>query len=193
MCKYEDFLSILYAILSLFIPILDHLNNEQFILLVNVLQQLIVKILILDLAFETNSNELFTQQDDVQQMQIDECDKNEIIRCEIFSHLDCKQFSNRLESIFLSSSNTDNPNDNGLCFTSSYIFYFMLKTARLKLHESNMLRKMAFNKNYLNKLWRTVCSLKTGDSNSKNEIYYLHILASGMLFRLYLPFFTYRI
>ncbi len=43
-----------------------------------------------------------------------------------------------------------------------------------------MLRKVAFNKFYLHRLWKNICQLKTGDpTSSKNEIYYLQVLVSG--------------
>jgi hypothetical protein len=185
--KHENYMSILYSMLTLMIPILERFNNDQFILFINVMQSLIVKIITLDLNFETRSFDLTNYQEETDEhlfdnnkMQTDNDfdnynDENECLQNEVFAHLDSKKFSNRLECIL--------SDDNGsLCFSVSYLFYFMLKIAKLKVHESNMLRKVAFNKVYLNKLWRIVCSLKTGDPNSRNEIYYLQILASGKYF-----------
>jgi len=103
--------------------------------------------------------------------------------------LDAKLFTHRTESLFLLLINNDMNGDgkhfidSNLCFSTSYICYFMLKLTKFKLHESVLLRKIAFNKFYLHKLWKIICSMTFSDESS-NEIYYLHILASGNLSRL---------
>lgn len=96
----------------------------------------------------------------------------------MFECLDSRAFADRLEAMFVACQ--EKADDNGYCFSTSYIFYFMLRIAKLKIHESNMLRKVAFNKFYLHRLWKNICQLKTGDpTSSKNEIYYLQVLVSG--------------
>lgn len=182
--SHENFMSLLYSVLTLTLPLLEEFNNDSFILFVNVLQLLIVKVLTLDLNFETKSFDsgLVNDDADENQMQIDNIDEcNNPLKTEIFDLLDSKTFSNRLESIFLSFQRFND--DKGYCFSTSYIFYFMLKIAKLKIHESNMLRKVAFNKFYLYSLWKNICTLKTGDE-TKNQLYYLQVLASGNLAKL---------
>lgn len=66
-------MSLLYSVLSFTLPMLGEFSNDNFILLVNVLQLLIVKILTLDLNFETKSfdSSLNNEDADENQMQID--------------------------------------------------------------------------------------------------------------------------
>lgn len=185
--KYEDYMSILYCVLTLTVPVVARLSNENFILLINALQSLIIKILTLDLNFETKSLDMDSEdyENHGDQMQVDGNDDDSSensIQSEVFKLLDSKLFSNRLESTFLVYQKSGD--DSGFCFLTSYIFYFMLKISRLNIHESNLLRKVAFNKFYLYKLWKNICTLKTGDPMSKNEIYYLQVLASGNLAKL---------
>lgn len=180
---------ILNCVLNLVTPLIDNLNLEQFIMFIEVLKFLILKILQLDLNFETKS---INDDDDIVSSSVhslddDEENSMEMVRDNIFYMLDTKLFTNRTESYFLLLINNDS-NDNSLvdtnlCFSFSYICYFMLKLTKFKLHESLMLRKIAFNKSYLNKLWRLICSMTFTDESSI-EIYYLHILASGNLSRL---------
>ena len=193
--RHEDYLSVLYSVLQLVLPLLDRLNNAGFELLVKVLQLLIVNVLTLDLNFEAKSIGVAAEESadsagDSNGMQVDtDSDERATLHQDIFALLDSKVFANRMEATVLALYNNLSLSEGGsgsvtggLCFTASYIFYFMLKTTRIKIHESNLLRKVAFNKFYLGRLWKTICTLKTADSMSKNEIYYLQILASGNIF-----------
>lgn len=56
--KYEDYMSILYSVLNLTIQVLDKISDQDFMLIISVLQSLIIKILTLDLNFETKSLDL---------------------------------------------------------------------------------------------------------------------------------------
>ncbi len=181
---YQEFMMILNCILKLVTPIIDNFNIEQFVMLIDVLKDIILKILQLDMNFETKS----LDDDDI--VSID--DESQLLVNDIFTLLDTKLFTNRTESLFLLLINNNNNNNNdintnqidsNLCFSTSYICYFMLKLTKFKLHESIMLRKIAFNKFYLNKLWKIICSMTFNDESS-NQIYFLHILASGNLSRL---------
>lgn len=55
--KYEDYMAILYSVLKLTVPLLERMSEEHFMVLINVLQSLILKILTLDLNFETKTLE----------------------------------------------------------------------------------------------------------------------------------------
>lgn len=55
--KYEDYMAILYSVLKLTVPLVERMSEEHFMVLINVLQSLIIKILTLDLNFETKTLE----------------------------------------------------------------------------------------------------------------------------------------
>ena len=73
--KYEEYMAVLYSVLNLTVSLLERMSEEHFMVLINVLQSLIIKILTLDLNFETKSLELQLEGDDdssIDQMQMDD-------------------------------------------------------------------------------------------------------------------------
>ena len=68
-------MAVLYSVLNLTVSLLERMSEEHFMVLINVLQSLIIKILTLDLNFETKSLELQLEGDDdssIDQMQMDD-------------------------------------------------------------------------------------------------------------------------
>jgi len=69
--QYADYMSVLYCVLNLTTPLLDsQLTDDHFRALVDVLQSLIIKILTLDLNFETKANVDENQEDEEEDMDI---------------------------------------------------------------------------------------------------------------------------
>ncbi len=96
--------------------------------------------------------------------------------CTIFNR---KEFCNKINFFF---TNTDALHDqynlNQLSLDISYICFFLLIKSKLKMHESTFLSTIAFNKQYLCTLWKSVCML-TFKPNERQEINLIQLLASG--------------
>lgn len=100
---------------------------------------------------------------------------------DILEIMDSKSFASKINSYFIQNTCF---NLNEACFYTSHICYFVLIKSSLKMHQSTLLRTIAFNKTFLHILWKNICSLSI-KPNEKQEILLVRLLASGSTMEIY--------
>ena len=106
---------------------------------------------------------------------------------DILELMDSKEFSNKINNYFNQNtiqSTSRRNNLNEICFYTSHICYFVLIKSSLKMHQSVLLRTIAFNKTFLHLLWKNICSLSIRP-NENQEIFLVQLLASGSTIEIY--------
>lgn len=103
---------------------------------------------------------------------------NHNILNDILEIMDSKGFANKINNYFNQQQNLSRIDLNEICFYTSHICYFVLIKSSLKMHQSVLLRTIAFNKTFLHLLWKNICSLSIRP-NEKQEIFLVQLLASG--------------